>query len=191
MSVGKDELINALNLIVDTEVRFWLDGGWGVDVLVGKQTRTHRDIDIDYDSRYTEKLLQALTNAGYTITTDEMPVRMELHHPKTGYLDIHPFVLSDDGCAKQADGDGGWYEFEPGFFGCAMFEGMVIPCISAKGQKIFHTGYELRDVDKHDLKNIEMLLNTVIRTYSTAEVAMIIGIHPNTVRLYEEWGMIS
>lgn len=27
--------------------------------------------------------------------------------------------------------------------------------------------------------------------YRTAEIAAIIGIHPNTVRLYEEWGLIS
>lgn len=30
-----------------------------------------------------------------------------------------------------------------------------------------------------------------MRTYKTAEVAAIVGIHPNTVRLYEEWGIIS
>lgn len=30
-----------------------------------------------------------------------------------------------------------------------------------------------------------------MKTYQTAEVAAIIGIHPNTVRLYEEWGLIS
>ncbi len=27
--------------------------------------------------------------------------------------------------------------------------------------------------------------------YKTAEVAAAIGIHPNTVRLYEDWGLIS
>ncbi len=27
-------------------------------------------------------------------------------------------------------------------------------------------------------------------TYTTLEVARIIGIHPNTVRMYEEWGVI-
>lgn len=28
-------------------------------------------------------------------------------------------------------------------------------------------------------------------TYKTAEVAAIIGVHPNAVRLYEKWGLIS
>lgn len=30
-----------------------------------------------------------------------------------------------------------------------------------------------------------------MNTFRTAEIAAIIGIHPNTVRLYEEWGLIS
>lgn len=30
-----------------------------------------------------------------------------------------------------------------------------------------------------------------MKIYKTAEVAAIIGIHPNTVRLYEEWGLIT
>ena len=30
----------------------------------------------------------------------------------------------------------------------------------------------------------------VLTTYKTAEVAAVIGVHPNTVRLYEEWGLI-
>lgn len=29
-----------------------------------------------------------------------------------------------------------------------------------------------------------------MNTYTTSEVAKIIGIHPNTVRMYEEWGLI-
>ena len=29
-----------------------------------------------------------------------------------------------------------------------------------------------------------------MNTYSTTEVAKIIGIHPNTVRMYEQWGLI-
>ena len=29
-----------------------------------------------------------------------------------------------------------------------------------------------------------------MNTYMTSDVAKIIGIHPNTVRMYEEWGLI-
>ncbi len=30
-----------------------------------------------------------------------------------------------------------------------------------------------------------------MRTYSTSEIARIMGIHPNTVMLYEKWGYIA
>lgn len=158
-TVTLDDLKNVLDLIENTGIRYWLDGGWGVDVLAGEQTREHRDVDINFDSRYNDKLLQILKESGYEVVTDQSPVRVELHHPQLGYIDIHPFVLNNDGTAKQADLEGGWYEFDADFFGNAIFNGRNIPCISARGQKIFHTGYELRDVDKHDLKIIEKLLD--------------------------------
>lgn len=52
---------------------------------------------------------------------------------------------------------GGWYEFEKDYFGSVFFEGKTIPCISLKGQKVFHSGYELRDKDKHDISILESL----------------------------------
>lgn len=155
--VTEHDLLKVLDFMNTTGIRYWLDGGWGVDVLAGKQTREHRDVDINYDAQCTEQLLQLLKDKGYEMATDWGVVRMELHHPQHGYLDIHPFVLNDDGTAKQSNLEGGWYEFEADFFGMAVFKGRSIPCISAKGQKIFHTGYELRDIDVHDLKIINDL----------------------------------
>lgn len=153
----KEDLITVINLFEESSIIYWIDGGWGVDVLAGHQTRPHRDIDIDFDAQHTEKLLKILTDYGYIVETDWTPVRVELYHEKLGYLDIHPFILKEDGTAKQADLEGGWYEFEADFFGNATFDGKNIPCISVKGQKVFHTGYELREVDKHDIAILEEL----------------------------------
>ena len=43
------------------------------------------------------------------------------------------------------------------YFSSAFFEGKIIPCISLKGQKAFHSGYELRDKDVHDISILEGL----------------------------------
>ena len=147
----KEDLMKVIELFENTGITYWLDGGWGVDILAGKQTRIHRDIDINFDAQHTEKLLNVLLNLGYKIDTDWKPVRIELYSDELGYLDIHPFVLNEDGTSKQADLEGGWYEFEKDYFGSAFFEGKTIPCISLKGQRVFHSGYELRDKDKHDI----------------------------------------
>ena len=137
----KEDLMKVIELFENTGITYWLDGGWGVDILAGKQTRIHRDIDINFDAQHTEKLLNVLLNLGYKIDTDWKPVRIELYSDELGYLDIHPFVLNEDGTSKQADLEGGWYEFEKDYFGSVFFEGKTIPCISLKGQKVFHSGY--------------------------------------------------
>lgn len=152
------DLMTVINILEQANITYWIDGGWGVDILAGKQTRTHRDIDIDFDARHTEKLLEILSGYGYAVDTDWAPARIELYSPKLGYLDIHPFILNEDGTSKQADLEGGYFEFEAEYFGSGVFEGKTIPCISAKGQKVFHTGYELREKDKWDLKIIEGFL---------------------------------
>lgn len=133
----KEDIITVIDILENAEITYWIDGGWGVDILAGKQTRDHRDIDINFDSRYTEKLLHILF--------------------EYGYLDIHPFVLHEDGTAKQASLEGDWYQFDKDLFGSSVFEGRTIPCISVKGQKLFHSGYELRDKDRHDILILERM----------------------------------
>lgn len=157
-TTSPQDFMKVIGILETSSVKYWIDGGWGIDVLAGKQTRSHRDIDIDFDARYTEKLLALLENNGYVVETDWAPVRIELYSQELGYLDIHPFILNKDGTSKQANSEGGYFAFEADYFGSGVFEGKVIPCISAKGQKVFHTGYELRDTDKQDLEIIEKLL---------------------------------
>lgn len=110
--VTKEDLLNIIDLLESTKITYWIDGGWGVDLLFGKQTRNHRDIDINFDAKFTDELIEFLLSKGYKIDTDWLPARMELYSEKYGYLDIHPFILNEDGTSKQADLEGGWYEFE-------------------------------------------------------------------------------
>ena len=157
-TTSKDSFIKVLDLLEQLKVRYWVDGGWGIDVLIGKQTRAHRDVDIDFDAVFEDIVLDTLENAGYKITTDWRPSRVELYHPAHGYIDIHPLQLSESGDAKQADPNGGWYHFEASYFTTAVFENRVVPCISAQAQRLFHSGYELSEKDKNDLKNLDEFL---------------------------------
>lgn len=131
--VTKEDLLKVIDLFEKIQITYWLDGGWGVDVLVGKQTRNHRDIDINYDANETERLLDTLIKVGYQVETDWMPVRTELYHPELGYLDIHPFIIEADGSCKQSDLEGGFYNIDAKYFEQTIFEGRKIPCISIEG----------------------------------------------------------
>lgn len=149
---SKENLMAVLDLLDSMGMRYWVDGGWGVDILVGSQNRSHRDVDIDFDGAYTERLLSKLKDAGYRVTADWGPIRVELRHPDRGYIDVHPLTMAEDGSAVQAGLFGKSYQFEAAWFTSAVFEGRTIPCISVDAQRLFHTGYRLRKVDKIDME---------------------------------------
>lgn len=55
---------------------------------------------------------------------------------------------------KQANPKGGFFELEADWFSSSLFEGCRIPCVSVEGQRLFHSGYELRTKDQVDLENL-------------------------------------
>lgn len=152
--VTEKNLFYVLNIFDELKVNYWLDGGWGVDVLTRKQNREHRDVDIDFDAQHTQIVIQKLKEIGYITEVDWMPARMELKHERLGYLDIHPINFNDDGTITQADPVGGRYTFRPEWFTSTKYKGREIPCISQEAQLLFHSGYDLTDKDHFDIHNL-------------------------------------
>lgn len=152
---SKENLFIVLDIIEKLEIKYFLEGGWAVDVLIGHETRKHRDIDVDFDVKHLELLRNHLIEIGYEVRTDWLPSRIELYHYHYGYIDLHPIFFSEDGSAKQASPDGGWFIFSADFFTTGMIDQRVIPCLTKKAQILFHQGYELRAVDIMDLDSLE------------------------------------
>ena len=153
-TVDKRSFLMIIDMLAELNIQYWVEGGWGIDVLIGKQTREHRDIDIDFDAAFEDLLINKLKNMGYQITADFLPTRAELYHPVHGYIDIHPFIISESGNMRQANPDGGWFDLEASWFSDSEFEGRVIPCVSIEGQRLFHSGYDLREIDQADLERL-------------------------------------
>jgi Aminoglycoside-2''-adenylyltransferase len=65
------QMLAVLNAVRSVGCRFWVEGGWGVDALVGHQTRPHRDVDLDIDGTFEDQVLGALQKLGYTIETGD------------------------------------------------------------------------------------------------------------------------
>jgi lincosamide nucleotidyltransferase A/C/D/E len=131
--------------------RVWVAGGWGVDALVGEQTRAHRDLDLALDADHEATVLAALAGLGYAIETDWRPARLELAAPGARWVDLHPVRFDASGHGRQADLDGGGFDYPPECFVTGVIDGITIPCLSVAQQLRFRQGYELRDVDHHDI----------------------------------------
>ena len=122
--------------------------GWGVDALVDRHTRAHRDLDLAIDADHDAAALGALARVRDVIETDWRPVRVELAASGARWVDLHPGRFDLDGNGRQPDLDGGFFAYPSGCFvsGCIAGE-----CLSADQQLRFREGYERRDVDRHDL----------------------------------------
>lgn len=143
--------MEVLSALEDARCRAWLAGGWGVDALATRQTREHRDLDLAIDAAEEPVTLSALARLGYAIETDWRPVRLELVATGSRWVDLHPVHFGPDGIGRQADLDGGCFEYPPECFVHGELAGRVVGCLSAAQQLKFRQGYELRDVDQHDL----------------------------------------
>ena len=49
----------------------WIDGGWGVDALLGDQTRPHKDLDIAVQQKDVEKMRSILQEREFKETKTE------------------------------------------------------------------------------------------------------------------------
>jgi Aminoglycoside-2''-adenylyltransferase len=72
--------------------RVWIAGGWGVDALVGHQTRIHSDLDlaVDVTQMALDHLLQAFGRHGYGVEADWRPSRVALVAGGARQVDVHP-----------------------------------------------------------------------------------------------------
>jgi lincosamide nucleotidyltransferase A/C/D/E len=48
------EVIDFYERMTDLGITVWVDGGWGVDSLLGRQTRLHKDLDIAIQERMSK-----------------------------------------------------------------------------------------------------------------------------------------
>lgn len=158
MDIG--EVLGVLADLTEAGCSVWVAGGWGVDALVGRQTRLHRDLDLALDARDETAALGALERRSYRVETDWRPVRVELVGEGRGWVDVHPVGFDGTGHGRQADLGGGQFDYPPGAFGQGTLGGVHIPCLSRDQQLLFHTGYEPRTIDLLDLALLQRLTSS-------------------------------
>jgi lincosamide nucleotidyltransferase A/C/D/E len=155
--VDAEAVIQVLDALGAAGVRHWVAGGWGIAALVGRQTRQHRDLDLAVDAADLSRCLVVLAGLGYTAETDWLPSRIELRAAGERWVDVHPVAFTETGVGRQADLSGGFFEYPPDAFGRGLIAGRGVGCLSAEQQRRFHSGYEHRPQDIHDLAQLDSL----------------------------------
>ena len=142
------EVLAVHQLLADHDIEIWIDGGWGIDALLGEQTRPHGDLDIAVRHDDVAELRQLLGDRGYeTIErADTQPWMFVLADARGHEVDVHSFVLDEHG-----ENIYGVAYPAASLTGTGSLGGHGVRCIAADWAVVFHTAYPPRPVDRHDL----------------------------------------
>lgn len=151
-----DAVLQFLYLMERATVDVCLDGGWGVDALLGEQTREHADLDVILRREDLPRLLGATRAAGFVRQPDGTGTNFVLKNPSGDAVDVHAVAFDGRGFGIFALPDGRKWPFPPSAFqGCGQIQGKTVRCLSAEAQVQCHgQGYE---PDEDDLRDMELL----------------------------------
>jgi lincosamide nucleotidyltransferase A/C/D/E len=147
------DLLTLLSALDELGVNYWLDGGWGVDCLLGEQTRAHNDLDLVVHRQDVVKVTAHLQAQGYQVIRDWLPTALAFRDQKGREVDLHPVDPTPDGGGDQVlpDDEGTWHYSPPAV---GTIDGRSIRCASVQDQVLMHAGYALRAVDLEDMRRL-------------------------------------
>lgn len=144
------DAVQLLQLFAQYGIEVIVDGGWGVDALLGVQTRTHRDLDIALQHRDVPQLRALLEAQGYR----EVPLdytckcHLVLGDGEGHEVDIHSYTFDADG--KFIFG----FPYPPDALtriGSGTIQGYPVKCISVGWQIKLHLDYPPDEDDYYDV----------------------------------------
>lgn len=141
------------SLLEDAGIPVWIDGGWAVDALLGRQTREHGDLDIALEVRFLDRLRAVLADHGFREVPkeDSRPWNFVLGNDAGLEVDVHAFVFDENGDGVYGPPENGEYYRKEALTGQGFICGQPVRCISPEWLVRFHAGYEPRDKDIHDV----------------------------------------
>lgn len=147
--MNAEDMIEIIQLLNYNHIDVCIDGGWGVDALLGKQTRTHADLDIAIQHKDVTQTRILLEARGYKDVPrdDTRDCNFVLGDEQGRQVDIHTYTF--DSAGRFVFG----IEYpHDSLNGVGSVNGCPVKCISPEWMVKFHTGYKLDENDYHDVK---------------------------------------
>ena len=156
MSIRANEMtaadaVEIVKWLEDNSIGVHVDGGWGVDALLGRQTRRHSDLDIVVQHKDVPLLRKLFESRGYreVVRDDSWECNFVLADRAGHEVDVHS-------CTFDAEGNniyGVPYHIDS-LRGTGTIAGYKVNCIPPDWMVKFHTGYEL---DMNDYRDVSAL----------------------------------
>lgn len=124
-----------------------IEGGWGVDALLGRQTRAHIDVDLIVTEAERDDTIVTLDGLGYDQILSMASGRLAVSQRDGRTIDLH---IIDRGFVQQTSE--GPFGYPDGMLqGRGLIVGRPVRCLTAEGQVLTHADHDLTDFGRADL----------------------------------------
>jgi lincosamide nucleotidyltransferase A/C/D/E len=170
VTITEADVVEILGWLAAARADVWLDGGWGVDALIGEQTREHEDLDLIVRDAHESRMRAALAPHGFMQIEGGVPLSFVLADDRGREVDIHPVRFDAQGNGHLLGGDGEpFVHAAEAFAATGRVSDGSVACLSAEAQMTVHAfGYEPGDTDFHDMRLLHDRLGTpLVGPYSS------------------------
>jgi lincosamide nucleotidyltransferase A/C/D/E len=148
------DVLDILAMADSVGARLWVDGGWGVDALLGSQSREHGDLDVAIEDRYLSVFLEVLQRNRFIRLgeRDAAVWNFLLAHRNGAVVDLHVVVFDADGNGVLGQPDEGHAYPAASLTGRGQIGGRVVDCIAAEWAIRFRDAYSGDSDDRADVQ---------------------------------------
>ena len=141
------------------EIPIWIDGGWAIDAVLGRETRPHDDLDIAIEAKCVDALRQRLAQLGYREAPrdDDSEWNFALRDNAGRQVDVHVVVLDERDGVLAPPLAGIAYPARS-LTGVGVIAGVPVRCVHADFLLQFKTSYPPRPKDREDIAALCALL---------------------------------
>jgi lincosamide nucleotidyltransferase A/C/D/E len=169
-SLSAQDALSLYAMFLQHHIRCWVTGGWGVDALLGHETRPHHDLDLLVSFDDLGQVQDLLAEQGFSrklVWEENRWVEVHGARRPTAFverdalgreLDIHVIQLVEEG-PPFALFDHAWDLHSDSLDGVGSISGAPVACVSAATQLQAHTGYDLLPQHQSDVDHLRRLVD--------------------------------
>ncbi len=154
--MNAQEVISLYKNLQQSGIVIWIDGGWGVDALLERQSRPHKDLDIVIQQKHVDRFRELMSEEGYAEIKLAIarPHNFVLGDNKGDEIDVHVIVIDDQGNGIYGPRENGEMYPAAALTGRGRISNQAVRCVSPEWTVKFHRGYELKEKDFKDVSAV-------------------------------------
>lgn len=157
LDMPADTVVELLDLLVGHGADPCVGGGWGVDALLGAQTRPHSDLDLWLVAADFEPMVAAFAAWGLDRLhpwPGDRPWNFVLHDGHRLRVDLHLYEQVADDLLHYGSAVAGERFAADALRGEGLITGHPVRCEAPEWALRWHQGYAPRPTDRHDVRRL-------------------------------------